>query len=104
MMAYSSPLDLASLLQVLNLERLIVGGHSMGADTTLHFAAAKLIALYAGYICQNLYIAAGAIGVSSCSVNAYDQTKMNEFLEVNGNDEFLIYLTPVGKISTRLFA
>ncbi|MFC1878711.1 alpha/beta fold hydrolase [Chloroflexota bacterium] len=32
--------DLAGLLQALNLDRPIVGGHSMGADTSLHFAAA----------------------------------------------------------------
>jgi SagB-type dehydrogenase family enzyme len=61
-------------------------------------AAAKLIALDAGHICQNLYIAAGAIGAGTCSVGAFDQTKMNELLEVDGDDEFVIYMAPVGKI------
>ena len=32
--------DLAALLQALNLDRPVVGGHSLGADTSLHFAAA----------------------------------------------------------------
>ena len=32
--------DLASLIQALDLDRPVIGGHSMGADTCLHFAAA----------------------------------------------------------------
>ena len=64
-----------------------------------HKAAAKLIALDAGHICQNLYTAAGAIGTGTCAVGAFDQTKMNELLEVDGEDEFVIYMAPVGKIS-----
>jgi SagB-type dehydrogenase family enzyme len=64
-----------------------------------HKAAAKLIALDAGHICQNLYIAAGAIGTGTCSVGAFDQTKMNALLEVDGEEEFVLYMAPVGKIS-----
>jgi SagB-type dehydrogenase family enzyme len=66
-----------------------------------HKAAAKLIALDAGHICQNLYTAAGAIGAGTCAVGAFDQTKMNEILEVDGEDEFVIYMAPVGKIAKR---
>jgi SagB-type dehydrogenase family enzyme len=64
-----------------------------------HKAAARLIALDAGHICQNLYTAAGAIGAGTCAVGAFDQIKMNEVLEVDGEDEFVIYMAPVGKIS-----
>lgn len=64
-----------------------------------HKAAARLIALDAGHICQNLYTAAGAIGAGTCAVGAFDQNKMNECLEVDGEDEFVIYMAPVGKIS-----
>ena len=63
-----------------------------------HKAAARLIALDAGHICQNLYTAAGAIGAGVCAVGAFDQTKMNEVLGVDGEDEFVIYMAPVGKI------
>lgn len=66
-----------------------------------HRAAARLIALDAGHICQNLYTAAGAIGAGTCAVGAFDQTKMNEVLEVDGDDEFVIYMAPVGKINRR---
>jgi SagB-type dehydrogenase family enzyme len=66
-----------------------------------HKAAAKLIALDAGHICQNLYIAAGAIGAGTCAVGAFDQTKMNDLLGVDGEEEFAIYMAPVGKIDYR---
>jgi SagB-type dehydrogenase family enzyme len=69
-----------------------------------HKAAAKLIALDAGHICQNLYIAAGAIGAGTCSVGAFDQTKMNALLDVDGEEEFVLYMAPVGKISESLDA
>jgi SagB-type dehydrogenase family enzyme len=63
-----------------------------------HKAAAKMVALDAGHICQNLYIAAGAIGAGTCAVGAFDQEKMNDLVEVDGEDEFVIYMAPVGKI------
>ena len=61
-------------------------------------AAAKLIALDAGHICQNLYVAAGAIRAGTCAIGAYDQDKMNNLVKVDGEDEFVIYMAPVGKI------
>jgi len=65
-----------------------------------HKAAAKLIALDAGHVCQNLYTAAGALGCGTCAVGAFDQTKMNQLLDVDGGEEFVIYMAPVGKISS----
>jgi SagB-type dehydrogenase family enzyme len=64
-----------------------------------HKAAARLIALDAGHICQNLYTAVGAIGAGACAVGAFDQVKMNEVLEIDGEDEFVIYMAPVGIIT-----
>ncbi len=69
-----------------------------------HKAATKLIALDAGHVCQNLYIAAGAIGAGTCSVGAFDQTKMNALLDVDGEEEFVLYMAPMGKISESLDA
>lgn len=64
-----------------------------------HKAAARLIALDAGHICQNLYTAVGAIGAGTCAVGAFDQVKMNSALGVDGEDEFVIYMAPVGKVN-----
>ena len=60
--------------------------------------AHKVIALDAGHVCQNLYLACEAIGAGACAVAAYDQERMDELLRIDGREEFTIYLAPVGKI------
>ena len=61
-------------------------------------AAHKVIAIDAGHVCQNLYLACEAIGAGTCAVGAYQQDMMDKLLGVDGTDEFTIYLAPVGKI------
>lgn len=61
-------------------------------------ASHKVIALDAGHICQNLYLAAGAIGCGTCAVAAYDQPRADALLGLDGEDEFVIYMAPVGKV------
>jgi SagB-type dehydrogenase family enzyme len=61
-------------------------------------AAHKAIALDAGHVCQNLYLACAAIGAGTCAVAAYHQELMDQLLRVDGQDEFAIYLAPVGKV------
>lgn len=61
-------------------------------------AAHKVIALDAGHVCQNLYLACEAIGAGTCAVAAYHQKLMDRFVRVDGEDEFVIYLAPVGKV------
>ncbi|MBU4272706.1 MAG: SagB/ThcOx family dehydrogenase [Planctomycetes bacterium] len=61
-------------------------------------AAHKVIALDAGHVCQNLYLACEAIGAGTCAVGAYHQQLMNRLVRVDGTDEFVIYLAPVGKL------
>ena len=59
--------------------------------------APKLIAQDLGHVCQNLYLACTAIHAGTCAVGAYNQTKMDALLGVDGVDEFTIYCAPVGK-------
>ncbi|MHB1417313.1 MAG: SagB/ThcOx family dehydrogenase [Chloroflexota bacterium] len=61
-------------------------------------AAHKVIAVDAGHVCQNLYLAVEAIGAGTCAVAAYNQRLMDVLLGVDGEDEFTIYLAPVGKV------
>lgn len=63
-------------------------------------AAHKVILLDAGHVCQNLYLACEAIDAGTCAIAAYDQELMDRLLGVDGVDEFVIYLAPVGKVST----
>jgi len=61
-------------------------------------AAHKVIAIDAGHVCQNLYLACEAIGAGTCAIAAYDQEEMDGLLRLDGEEEFVIYLAPVGKI------
>jgi SagB-type dehydrogenase family enzyme len=58
----------------------------------------KLIALDAGHVCQNLYLACAAIGAGTCAVAAYSQREIDALLGVDGEEEFTVYLAPVGKV------
>ena len=60
-------------------------------------AAHKVIALDAGHICQNLYLACEAIGAGTCAIGAYDQELLDDLLRLDGEKEFVVYLAPVGK-------
>lgn len=62
------------------------------------FAAHKVIAIDAGHVCQNLYLACEAIGAGTCAVAAYNQELMDRLLGIDGVDEFTCYMAPVGKI------
>jgi SagB-type dehydrogenase family enzyme len=61
-------------------------------------AAHKVIAIDVGHVCQNLYLACEAIAAGTCAVGAYHQELMDQLVRVDGQDEFTIYLAPVGKI------
>jgi SagB-type dehydrogenase family enzyme len=63
-------------------------------------AAPKLIALDAGHICQNLYLAAESINAGVCAIAAYDQDKMDELLQIDGENELTVYLAAVGKVNS----
>jgi len=60
-------------------------------------ASYKVIALDAGHVCQNLYLACEAIGAGTCAIAAYNQELSDALLGVDGYDEFCIYIAPVGK-------
>lgn len=64
-----------------------------------HVAAHKTMLLDAGHLCQNLYIASEGIGYGTCAIGAYDQEKADALLNLDGQDEFIVYIAPVGKIT-----
>lgn len=61
-------------------------------------ASHKNMLLDAGHVCQNLYLACEAIGCGTCAIGAYHQEKTDAFLRLDGKDEFVVYLSPVGKL------
>jgi len=60
-------------------------------------AAHKVIAIDAGHVGQNLYLACQSIDAGCCVVAAYNQEACDELLDVDGDEEFTIYLAAVGK-------
>ena len=62
-------------------------------------ASYKVIALDAGHVCQNLYLACEAIGAGTCAIAAYSQELCDELIGVDGKEEFSVYLAPVGKVA-----
>ncbi|NQS72198.1 MAG: SagB/ThcOx family dehydrogenase [Desulfobulbaceae bacterium] len=60
-------------------------------------AAHKVIALDAGHVGQNLYLAAEAMGMGVCAIAGYDEEKGDALVGVDGEEEFTIYIATVGK-------
>lgn len=73
---------------------------ALPARTEWRYAEAsyKVIALDAGHVCQNLYLACEAIGAGTCAIAAYRQDVMDELLGVDGDEELTLYVAPVGKV------
>lgn len=63
-----------------------------------HLASHKVIAIDVGHVCQNLYLACAAINCGTCAVGAYHQELVDKLIGVDGDNEFTIYISAVGKI------
>jgi SagB-type dehydrogenase family enzyme len=63
-----------------------------------HIDSHKVIAIDAGHVGQNLYLACEALGCGTCAIGAYDQEYFDELLELDGEEEFVIYAAPVGRV------
>lgn len=61
--------------------------------------AHKMIAIDAGHVCQNLYLACESLSLGCCAIGAYDQRLVDELIGVDGKDEFAVYLAAVGEIT-----
>ena len=57
----------------------------------------RYLLLDAGHVCQNLYLAAEAVGCGVCAIDAYDDDRLNQVLDLDGQNLFAIYLGTVGK-------
>jgi SagB-type dehydrogenase family enzyme len=59
--------------------------------------AYRYLHLDAGHVCQNLYLAAEAIGCGACAIAAFHDDAMAAVLELDPVEEFVIYLATVGR-------
>lgn len=58
--------------------------------------AYRYIYLDAGHLCQNLYLTCEALDIGCCAVAAFDDDAVNRIIDVDGKEEFAIYLATVG--------
>ncbi len=56
----------------------------------------KMIAMEAGHVCQNLYLATESIGAGTCAMLGYHQPTLDALIGVDGKEVFAVYLAPVG--------
>ncbi|MCL2671082.1 MAG: SagB/ThcOx family dehydrogenase [Clostridiales bacterium] len=63
--------------------------------------AHRVALIDAGHICQNLYLACEALGLGTCAVAAFDNALSNALFALDGQEEYIIYTAPVGKVSPR---
>ena len=60
--------------------------------------AHKLMLIDVGHISQNLYLATEAIGCGCCAIGGYYQNKVDELIDVDGHNEFVVLCASVGHI------
>jgi SagB-type dehydrogenase family enzyme len=60
--------------------------------------AHKLMLVDVGHISQNLYLATEAIECGCCAIGGYYQGKIDDLVDVDGNDEFTVLCASVGHI------
>jgi len=58
----------------------------------------KVMLIDAGHICHALYLACETIDLGACAIAAYDQKYMDDLIDVDGEDEFVVYMAPVGRV------
>jgi len=60
--------------------------------------AVRYIGMDLGHVCQNVQLAATALGFGSCPIGAFYDDDMNELVGVNGEEETVLYMVTVGKL------
>jgi SagB-type dehydrogenase family enzyme len=53
--------------------------------------------LDAGHICQNLYLSVQAIDCGCCAIGAFQDQEINEMINLDGIEKFVLYMATVGK-------
>ena len=61
-------------------------------------ASYKVMAIDAGHVRQNLYLVCEAIGAGTCAITSYYQEFADRVLRLDGDEEFTIYIAPVGTV------
>lgn len=58
----------------------------------------KLMMIDLGIITESVYLTSTALSFGTCAIGAYVQKLMDEFVEVDGEEEFVVFTMPVGRV------
>lgn len=54
-----------------------------------------------GHVGENLYLAAEALRLGTCGIGAFSQEVCDHILQLDGENEFTVYVQPVGRINQK---
>ena len=63
--------------------------------------AHRMCLVDAGHVDQNLYIACSALGLGTCAIGAFSDEPCNALFSLDGEEEFIVYVAPVGTFQAR---
>lgn len=63
--------------------------------------AHRMCLVDAGHMDQNLYIACSALGLGTCAIGAFSDEPCNALFGLDGEEEFIVYVAPVGTFQAR---
>jgi SagB-type dehydrogenase family enzyme len=58
--------------------------------------ALRYVFLDAGHVMQNLYLVAEQFSMGTCAIAAYDDEALNPLLGLDGENQFVVYIGPLG--------
>lgn len=57
----------------------------------------RYIFMEAGHVGQNIYLNSTVLGLSCCAIGGFNDARLNELLDIDGENESAIYLLAIGK-------
>lgn len=63
------------------------------------FSSHRIMLMDVGHMCQNMYLAAEAMGLGACSIASYEQDQVDRLIGVDGVEQFAVYLCSVGIVA-----
>lgn len=68
------------------------------AEWRYGITAHRVALMDAGHMAENLYLACTGIGLGCCAIGAFRDELCNEMLTLDGEEEFTLYVVPVGTV------
>ncbi len=69
------------------------------AEWRYGIAAHRPALIDVGHVGQNLYLSCTALNLGVCAIAAFDNDYTNKLLDIDGDNEFVVYTAPVGTIA-----